>query len=90
MVGNSSAAIREGAFMGTPAVNIGNRQRNRERGRNVIDVDYNRKEITEGIKNQIKNGRYPSDNIYGDGHANERIASILARCELRIQKVLTY
>lgn len=90
MVGNSSAAIREGAFMGTPAVNIGNRQRNRERGRNVIDIDYNRKEITEGIKKQIKNGRYPSDNIYGDGHANERIASILARCELRIQKVLTY
>src|SRR5207247_2302941 len=32
IVGNSSSAIREGSFVGTPAVNIGTRQRHRQRG----------------------------------------------------------
>ena len=42
LVGNSSSAIREGAFIGTPAVNIGPRQEGRDRGPNVIDVGYDR------------------------------------------------
>ena len=42
LVGNSSSAIREGAFIGTPAVNIGPRQDGRDRGSNVVDVDYDR------------------------------------------------
>ena len=38
LVGNSSSGIREGAFIGTPVVNIGSRQDMRERGENVLDV----------------------------------------------------
>ena len=38
LVGNSSSAIREGAFIGTPAVNIGTRQTGRRARPNVIDV----------------------------------------------------
>ena len=40
MVGNSSAALREGAFLGTPAVTVGTRQQDREHGRNVVEVGY--------------------------------------------------
>jgi UDP-hydrolysing UDP-N-acetyl-D-glucosamine 2-epimerase len=90
MVGNSSAAIREGAFLGVPAVNVGTRQVGRERGKNVVDVDYDREQILEAIQKQLRNGRYPAAHIYGDGHAGERIADILSRCELRIQKRITY
>jgi UDP-hydrolysing UDP-N-acetyl-D-glucosamine 2-epimerase len=90
MVGNSSAAIREGAFLGLPAVNIGNRQIGRERGRNIIDVGYDREQILDAIQQQLHNGRYPPEHIYGDGHAGERIANILSSCELRIQKRLMY
>ncbi len=90
MVGNSSAAIREGAFLGLPAVNIGTRQTGRDRGRNIIDAGYDRKEIEEAITRQLQNGRFPSDAIYGDGHAGERIADILARLPLRIQKRISY
>jgi len=90
MVGNSSAAIREGAFLGVPGVNIGTRQMGRERGRNVIDVDYDREQILDAIQRQLCNGRYPSDPIYGDGHAGERIANILSRCSVQIQKRITY
>ena len=90
MVGNSSAAIREGAFIGVPAVNIGTRQMGRERGENVIDVDHDREEIVEAIHKQLKNGRYSENHIYGDGHAGEQIADILATCSVNIQKRITY
>ena len=43
IVGNSSSAIREGSFLGIPAVNIGTRQINREMSSNVISVDIIKK-----------------------------------------------
>jgi len=90
MVGNSSAAIREGAFLGVPAVNIGTRQMGRERGRNVMDVGYDQEQILDAIQQQLRNGRYPAEHIYGDGHAGERIANVLSRCMWRLQKRITY
>jgi len=90
MVGNSSSAIREGALIGVPAVNIGTRQRGREQGRNVVNVGYERKEIVNAIGRQVKDGKNPPDNIYGDGKAGERIADILATCDLAVQKQITY
>ena len=90
MVGNSSAAIREGAFLGVPTVNIGTRQMGRERGRNVVDVDYDREQILGAIQRQLRNGRYRLEHIYGDGHAGKRIANILASCALEVQKQLCY
>ena len=89
-VGNSSAAIREGALIGVPAVNVGTRQQGRQRGSNVIDVDYHRTAIADAINHQLRHGRYPSEPIYGDGRAGERIAQILATCQVRIQKQITY
>lgn len=77
IVGNSSSAIREGAFIGVPAVNVGTRQRDRERGRNVLDVSHNRDEIRAAIKRQLEHGPYTSDTLYGDGHSGERIAEVL-------------
>lgn len=90
MIGNSSAAIREGAFMGTPAVNVGTRQAGRERGANVIDVDYDADQIIEAVQKQLANGRYNSQDIYGDGHAGTRIANILSTATFQIQKQIRY
>ena len=90
LVGNSSSGIREGAFIGTPVVNIGSRQNARDRGKNVIDVDYDSDEIIKAIKLQIKNGKYNSENIYGDGQAGHKIADILFRENVAIQKKITY
>jgi UDP-hydrolysing UDP-N-acetyl-D-glucosamine 2-epimerase len=89
-VGNSSAPIREGAFLGVPAVNIGTRQMGRDRGPNVIDVGYDRRAIVDGIQRQLARGRYPSDHLYGDGKAGGRIADVLARAPLRVQKRLVF
>lgn len=90
IVGNSSVAIRECSFLGVPAVNIGTRQAGRERARNVIDVDYNRDEITNAIHYHLRNGHLPPDPLYGDGRAGERIADLLATVSLSIEKRLTY
>src|SRR5207237_3590560 len=45
LVGNSSVWIRECSFLGIPAVNIGSRQQGRDRGANLLDVDYDRRHI---------------------------------------------
>jgi GDP/UDP-N,N'-diacetylbacillosamine 2-epimerase (hydrolysing) len=90
IVGNSSVSIREGSFLGVPAVNIGSRQQYRERGINVADVDYDADKICRAIEIQYQKGRYPSDTLYGEGDAGERIAQHLASESLRYEKVLTY
>ena len=89
-VGNSSAPIREGAFLGVPAVNIGTRQGGRDRGPNVLDVEYGRDAILDGIRRQLTHGRYASDPLYGDGAAGPRIADVLARAPLAVQKRLVF
>ena len=90
IVGNSSVAIRECSFLGVPAVNIGIRQNSRERGKNVIDVDYRREAISEAIKFHLSNGRPSGDTLYGDGRAGRRIAKVLAEQHFSIEKALTY
>ncbi len=77
IVGNSSSAIREGAWIGVPAVNVGTRQRDRERAGNVIDVQHSRDEIRDAIRRQLEHGSYPCDSLYGDGFAGEKIAEVL-------------
>jgi len=90
LIGNSSAAIREGEYLGVPAVNIGTRQDGRERGANVLDVGYDTAQIVEAAQKHLAHGRYQSQHIYGDGGAGKRIADILATCEITIQKRITY
>ena len=69
MVGNSSAALREGVFLGTPAVSIGSRQQNRECGENVAFVGHEADEIADAVRDQIAHGRYERDELFGDGTA---------------------
>lgn len=91
LIGNSSSGIREGAFIGTPVVNIGSRQTARERGSNVKDVGSNAADIADALAAQISHGRYPMQDIYGDGKAGERIAETLAGLgAIEVQKRITY
>ena len=90
IVGNSSSAIREGAFVGVPSVNIGTRQQGRQRGKNVIEADHERGVIADAIGRQLRHGPYSSDALYGDGRAGERIAEILSSSSVEVQKRITY
>jgi UDP-hydrolysing UDP-N-acetyl-D-glucosamine 2-epimerase len=90
LVGNSSSGIREGAFLGTPVVNVGSRQQGRERGRNVIDVEHHSDAIHAALLRQIDNGAYPTDPLYGDGRAGDRVAQILSQAQVNVQKRIAY
>lgn len=86
LVGNSSSGIREGSYIGTPVVNIGSRQNRRGRGKNVIDVSHNKTQIINAIKKQLKLGKYKKEIIYGDGKSGFRLADILSRIKVNVQK----
>lgn len=77
MIGNSSSGIIEAASFNLPVVNIGNRQKGRVRGRNVIDVGSRREEIAAGIEKALRADFRASlsgtANPYGDGTAADRI-----------------
>ena len=90
IVGNSSVAIRECSYLGVPAVNIGTRQEGRDMGRNVVTIDYDQKRIAAEIERLIGTGERLRDSLYGDGRAGGKIAEVLAKAELSIEKRLTY
>ena len=90
IVGNSSSAIREGSYLGIPAVSIGTRQQNRERGKNVVTVNYDSKKIKAAIISRIKMRKFKSEKIYGKGDAGKKISKILSKVNIQIQKKLNY
>lgn len=90
LIGNSSVGIRECSYLGVPVVNIGTRQAGRERGHNVLDVAYAQPEIAGAISHHNGNGRYQCDTLYGDGHAGDKIAGLLAVASLQTEKRLSY
>ena len=86
MVGNSSSGLIEAPSFEFPVVNIGDRQRGRLRGENVVDVGFGREEILHGIEAALA-PRFRArlrgmSNPYGDGHAAARIVKFLREVPL--------
>jgi GDP/UDP-N,N'-diacetylbacillosamine 2-epimerase (hydrolysing) len=93
LVGNSSSGIIEAASFGTPVVNVGNRQRARERNHNTIDCAGDRGAIGAALAQSLAQGRYPASNVYGDGKSGARITQLLATLPIDadlLDKVNTY
>ncbi|WP_189606259.1 UDP-N-acetylglucosamine 2-epimerase [Salinimicrobium marinum] len=90
LIGNSSAGLRECAYLGVPVVNIGNRQHRRNRAGNVTDVDYKEEEILKATKSAIEQKHFKSSTLYGNGNSGRKIADILAETELTFSKTITY
>jgi UDP-N-acetylglucosamine 2-epimerase (non-hydrolysing)/GDP/UDP-N,N'-diacetylbacillosamine 2-epimerase (hydrolysing) len=86
MVGNSSSGILEAASFELPVVNIGNRQRGRVRGDNVIDVGYKHDSILEGLHraldSQFRTKLRGIRNPYDFGGASNKIVEVLKRVQL--------
>lgn len=90
LIGNSSVGIRECAYLGVPVINIGSRQNKRDRGNNVIDVDYNKNAIVEAIQSIITQGKFETSVVYGSGHAGSTIADLLVKVPLQFHKTIMY
>lgn len=78
MIGNSSSGIIEAATFGLPVVNVGSRQRLRERAEGVLDVSPECNAIAAAIRQALSpNFIRAKRNIYGDGSAGKRIVALL-------------
>jgi len=86
MVGNSSSGIMEAASIPLPVVDVGLRQRGRERATNVLDAPAVRAGIVAAVRRAVdprfRRGLAGLVNPYGDGTASRRIVDVLARTPL--------
>lgn len=96
-VGNSSAAMIESASFKTPVVNIGTRQKGRQRGENVLNVPYKKKKIAEAIKKSLTDKSYLAKlqtvrNPWGNGKTGQKVVKILEEIDLQKMpaKQITY
>jgi len=93
IIGNSSAGIYEAASIPIPAINVGQRQKDRMSGKNVKFCETNIKDIRETIQEvttlkfikSIKNIVNP----YGDGESAHRAYKLIKSIELKklLQKI---
>ncbi len=89
MIGNSSSGMIESSSFNLPVVNIGDRQKGRVRGENVIDVDYSKASIKAGISTALSSGfinkmreiKNPYDK-YCDGKTSWKIKEKLKEVEI--------
>jgi len=86
LLGNSSSGIMETASFAVPTVNIGERQRGRERAANVIDAPANREAVLSAIalarSSKFRESLRGMTNPYGDGTASEKIVDVLTSAPL--------
>jgi UDP-hydrolysing UDP-N-acetyl-D-glucosamine 2-epimerase len=86
LVGNSSSGIMEAASFALPVVNVGIRQRGRERARNVLDADATAASILDCIhkaeSGEFRRALEGMENPYGDGRAAQRIVAVLTSVSL--------
>ncbi len=77
VVGNSSSGIIEAATVGLPVINIGDRQRGRLRGANVIDVGEGYDGVRQGLELALAPAFVEAAagvvNPYGRGDAAQRV-----------------
>lgn len=86
MVGNSSSGIMEAASFRLPAINVGLRQRGRERAQNVLDCRAECREVENAIavaaSDVFRASLANLVNPYGDGHSAEKIVHVLMEVSL--------
>jgi UDP-N-acetylglucosamine 2-epimerase (non-hydrolysing)/GDP/UDP-N,N'-diacetylbacillosamine 2-epimerase (hydrolysing) len=77
LVGNSSSGLYEAPSLGTPSVNIGNRQDGRLRASTVIDSAPETNAIAGAVRRALAMPHNPVANPYGDGQAAEKLVAAL-------------
>lgn len=78
VVGNSSSGIYEAPSLSVPTVDIGDRQKGRERAASVFHAAPDRASISKAIADALARGRQPTVSPYGDGETSRRVADKIA------------
>lgn len=86
VVGNSSSGLLEAPTLGTPTVNVGNRQEGRLRADSVIDCEPTRQAIVKAVERALSPEFRASirsvSNPYGQGGASAEIVRTLEAVDL--------
>jgi GDP/UDP-N,N'-diacetylbacillosamine 2-epimerase (hydrolysing) len=82
LIGNSSLGLLEAPYLKLPVINVGHRQTTRHHAENVTFVPHDEQKILEVIRMKVAEGRKDCGNPFGDGHAGERVANLLAATPL--------
>lgn len=90
IVGNSSCGIRESSYLGVPSINIGERQRLRQRALNVVDAPFDKDQIIMAMENQNTVMKYKPSFLYGTGQASKYIADKISSLDIKSKGPLTY
>ena len=94
VIGNSSSGIIESASFKVPTINIGDRQKGRIYGENVINVGVNTEEIEQAfvkIKDeQYLHGLREIRNPYGIGNTSKEIMTILQKIDRFLPRNKTF
>lgn len=78
VVGNSSSGVLEAPSLSVPTVDIGDRQKGRQRASSVFNTPAERNAIVEAISKAAIRGRQPTASPYGDGESSQRFADVIA------------
>jgi GDP/UDP-N,N'-diacetylbacillosamine 2-epimerase (hydrolysing) len=79
LLGNTSSGIIEAASFAKYVINVGDRQKGRDAGRNVIHVPVDADQILKAVMEVEKLPTLNGENIYGNGTATSQIIQILKK-----------
>ena len=77
LMGNSSSGIIEAASFGNYVINLGDRQKGRASGDNVINIPIDRSQILEAVKEVEQLENFSGQNIYWSEGAADKIIEVL-------------
>ena len=78
IIGNSSSAVYEAPLLGTPAINIGDRQFKRIKSKVIKNFDIDKMDILKLLK-FVKNYKYIKKKFYGYGDSDKKFLKILLK-----------
>ena len=85
VIGNSSSGITEAPILGTPTVNIGDRQKGRIMCETIINCEINKDSIISAI-NKAESMEHIVTDLYGDGNTSIKIVETI-KCFLLNDKI---
>lgn len=93
LIGNSSSGVIEVASLGLAAINVGERQRGRLHGDNIIFTDNDEKQIIDAIQKVLNDDEFKERvakkvNPYGTGNSADKVVKVLS--EIKLDKTLIY
>lgn len=77
IIGNSSAGIREAPYYQKPSIDLGNRQKNRNKSESIINCNFGINEIANAIKQSQNLNNFESPLAFGEGKSDQLFLDII-------------